>query len=139
VGVGNGQVQFSCDLLIGEIQAHEIQAENPNPQRLVMICENRIGEVVKLLTTSVALVALAFRLVGVKTTFAHLGGITRRAFDALGPTQLADGRKTFGIVNQSLNIDHRSTSEQKGDTNDFSTLAVRSRTSLKSELSQIFL
>ncbi len=100
-----------------------------------MSFENRMGQVIKLLTTSAALVALAFRLVGVKTTFAKFCGITRWAFDTLGPTQLADGRKTFGIVNQGLNIDHRSTSEQNGDTDYFGTLAVRSRTSLKSELS----
>jgi hypothetical protein len=102
-----------------------------------MSFENCIGEVIKLLTTRAAFIALAFRLVGVKTPFANFGGITRWALDARGPTQLADGCKTFGIVNQGLKIDHRSTSAQNRDADYFSTFVGRSRTSLESELSEM--
>jgi hypothetical protein len=58
-------------LLVREIQAHEIQTEYPSAQRLVMPFENRIGEIINLLTTGITLVVLAGGLARMKTAFAN--------------------------------------------------------------------
>ena len=47
LGVVGIEVQFACDLLVGEVQPKEIQAQDPDPQRLVMSGEEGPGQVVE--------------------------------------------------------------------------------------------
>jgi hypothetical protein len=41
------QAQLLGDLLVGEIQSHEVEAENPDGQRLVVTCQHRASQVVE--------------------------------------------------------------------------------------------
>ena len=62
LGVVLVEVQFLGDLLVGEVQAHEVQAQDPDPQRLVVAGEDGVGQVVEAAAAAVALVALPLRL-----------------------------------------------------------------------------
>ena len=69
LGVVGVEIQLVADLLIREIQSHEIEAEDPDPQRLVMAGENGPGQVVEVFLTGLALVTLTLGLGGVVTLF----------------------------------------------------------------------
>jgi hypothetical protein len=56
------QAQFPGDLEIGEIQPHEIQAQDPDPQRLMMAGQDCPGQVIEAAVASFAAVALAVAL-----------------------------------------------------------------------------
>lgn len=66
------EVKFIGDLLIGEIQAHHVQANDPRTKRLVMSFKNRISEIVKLFPASLALVSLPSLLRAMKPALGHL-------------------------------------------------------------------
>jgi len=44
--VRGAKVEFPGDLPVREVQAHEVQAQNPDPQRLVVRGQDRAGLVV---------------------------------------------------------------------------------------------
>ena len=62
LGIVTVQIQLLSDLFIREIQPHKIEAEHPDPQRLVVTGKDRPGEVVEPLSTDGALILLSFRL-----------------------------------------------------------------------------
>jgi hypothetical protein len=62
LGVIGMEVQLLRDLLVGEVQAHEVEAEGPDLQRWMMAGEDRPGQVVEATGAIAALVALAGRL-----------------------------------------------------------------------------
>ena len=62
LGLVGVEIQLLSDLFIGEVQAHEVEAEDPDPQWLVMTGEDGAGEVIEELLTGLASVALACRL-----------------------------------------------------------------------------
>src|SRR5207249_11583821 len=80
--------QFLCNLLIREIQSHEIQTQHPDFQRLMMSRKNRVGQVIKTCVTLATLVALTGRLRVIKAALDDLFGLTRWAGDAIWPAQL---------------------------------------------------
>jgi hypothetical protein len=41
------EVKFLSDLKIGEIQSHQVQAQYPSPQGLMMSCQDRIAQVIE--------------------------------------------------------------------------------------------
>src|ERR1700749_1390122 len=45
--IGPAELQLPGDLPVGEVQAHEVKAQYPHAQRLVMAGQHRAGEVVK--------------------------------------------------------------------------------------------
>ena len=45
--IGDGQIEFLGDLAIRQVQAHEVQAQHPNPQRLVMPGQHCAGQVIE--------------------------------------------------------------------------------------------
>ena len=79
------QLQFLRDLRIRQVQPQEIEAQNPDAQRLMMPGENRPREVVKLTLAAAALIPLTFRLSVVKTTFRDPPRLTMRALDTPWP------------------------------------------------------
>src|SRR5215468_1393559 len=69
--------QFVGNLLIRYIQAHEIEAQHPDFQRLMMARKNGVGQIIKAGIAGVALIALACRFRVIKATLDNLGGPTR--------------------------------------------------------------
>jgi len=56
------EIEFLSYLLIRQIEAHQIQAQNPLAQRLLMMSKDRIGQVVEIAITSFAVIALPLAL-----------------------------------------------------------------------------
>ena len=65
------QAQLLCNLSVGEIQPHEIQAQYPSPQRLMMAGQRRVREIVETKLAIVAKIALAMRAI----THPHFLGV----------------------------------------------------------------
>ena len=103
------QVEFLRDLLIGEIEAHEVQAEDPDSQRLVMCLEDCSRQVVELPTTSTTLVPLAVFVSVVQATLAGRRRFAEWAAHAARPPLLSNGLKALLIIQEVLNLDQEST------------------------------
>src|SRR6266571_600934 len=100
--------QFLCNLLIREIQSHEIQTQHPYFQRLMMPRKNGLGQIIKACVTDSPLIALTSQFRVIKAALDDLLGLTRGTLDAVWPAQLADGLITLHIIDQILDIDlHR--------------------------------
>src|SRR6266511_4060491 len=59
LGIVRIQIEFLSDLLIREIQSHEVEAEDPGPQRLMMTGEDGTGQVVILCLAGLSPVPLS--------------------------------------------------------------------------------
>jgi hypothetical protein len=101
------EIQLVADLLVREIQSHEIKTEDPDPQRLVMASEDRTSQVVEEFLTGLATVALPLRLGRIMTLFRNPQRVAMGASHALGPAQLANRFVTLPVVDEILDVDHR--------------------------------
>jgi hypothetical protein len=99
------QTQFSGDLEIGEVQSHEIQAQDPDPQRLMMAGQDCPAQVIEATTASFATVALTVVLSIIVAIANHRMARTARTFDAVGPTILTDQLKALPVVNKGGEVD----------------------------------
>jgi hypothetical protein len=68
-GVIRVEVEFLGDLLVGEVQPHEVQAQDPDPQRLVVAGEDRPGQVVEPAAAAVALIHVPSAIAELRSTF----------------------------------------------------------------------
>jgi hypothetical protein len=96
------QVQFLGNLLIRQVQPHEIETQHPDFDRLMVSRQWRPSQVIKLLLTTVADVALASRLIRVKASFRDPVKATVRAMHPSWPPQFANRFIAFGIVDKFL-------------------------------------
>ena len=96
--------QLLGDLPTGKVQTHEIQAQHPYGQRLMVSGEHGFGQVVKGPMTQSAKVTLPVRLGFIVSVFNDFGRVAMRAFDAFRPSQLSNHLVTLGVVNQSVNV-----------------------------------
>ena len=99
------EAQFLGDLAVREVQAHEVQAQHPDPQRLVMAGQHRAGEVVEPPRAFLAAVALPARLAVVAPVADHRGSIALGATHAFWPAVLAHEGEAFGVVHQAGQVD----------------------------------
>jgi hypothetical protein len=104
-----------ADLFIREIQPHEIEAEDPDPQRLVMAGEDRPGHVIEVFLTGLAVRALSLGLGRIVTLFGDLRRVAMGTSYAFGPAQLADGFETLQVVDEVLDVDHRPCPRNPGE------------------------
>jgi hypothetical protein len=100
------QTQFLADLMVGEIQAHEVQTQNPDLQRLVMPGQDGSRQIVEIAVTDRAAVFLPGGLARIATLFRYGCGGAVGAMHTFRPTQFADLGVTLGIVQQVLKMDH---------------------------------
>ena len=99
-------VEFLGDLQARQIQAHEVEANYPGAQGLVMAGEDGSGEVVKPSLTSVAEETLAMRLGVVTSIFDDGFGRAMGTGDEVGPSHLSDGLEALGVVDEIPDVDH---------------------------------
>ena len=99
------QAQLLGDLPVGEVQAHEVEAQHPDPQRLVVAGQRRAGEVVEACAARLAAVALPMRLGVVVAVPGDRGTAAAGAADALRPAVLAHQLVALGVVDQAREID----------------------------------
>lgn len=112
--------QLLGDLRVGQVQSHEIQTQNPNPQRLMMPRQHCARQIVKIAMTPCTSLFLSRRLGGVATLFRDIRRDTMRTTDPVGPPQLANGVVALNIVQQILKVDHRQGSSVTAFRNSFS-------------------
>ena len=98
------QVQFLADLSVRQVQAHEIQTQDPGAQGLVMTFKDRPRQVVKAPPTGLAAVPLAIFLGLIATELDDTLVPTMRTQNTLRPAQAPYNFETLGIVDEILNL-----------------------------------
>ncbi len=106
LNIARRQTRFSRNLFIGEVQAHEVQAQHPDAQRAMMPFTNRSSQIVKLLTTHLTNVALPVLIPIMMSAFLDLVRIAFWTAKPIRPAQLAHHLVTLRIVNQLFNSYH---------------------------------
>src|SRR3978361_207377 len=77
------QAQFLRDLPVGEVQPHQVEAQNPYAQRLVMSRRHRAGEIIKTSITGLAQVTLPVPLAFVMAVADDRGIVAARTAHAI--------------------------------------------------------
>jgi hypothetical protein len=77
--------QFVGNLLVRQVEPHEIEAQDPDFQRLMMSGKDSVGQIIKAYVIVATLLALPCRFRIIKTTLDDLLGLTRGAGDAVWP------------------------------------------------------
>ena len=103
--VGRVQAQLQGDLATGEVEPHEVEAQHPRAQRLVMAGQHRAGEVVEAGCACPAAIALAMGLRVVASVADHGLAVAARAAHALRPAPLAHEGEALGVVQQAGEVD----------------------------------
>jgi hypothetical protein len=99
--VGRVQAQLQGDLPVREVQAHEVEAQHPHAQRLVVAGQHRAGEVVEAPAAGLAPVALAAGLRVVAAIADHGLVVATGAAHALRPAPPAHEGEALGVVQQA--------------------------------------
>jgi hypothetical protein len=82
-----------------------VEAQDPDPQRLMMAGEDGVGQVIEARLTGRAAVTLTLRLPVIMTMPGHLVTRAYRATHALGPPQTPDRLEALGVIDQELKVD----------------------------------
>ena len=101
------QAQFLRNLLVGQIEPHQVQAQYPDFQWLVMAFKDTFGQVIKPLDAGVTVIPLSLFLPGVLAPFRHLSRPTLGTAYAVRPAEFAYFGIAFLIVDQVLDLEHR--------------------------------
>ena len=54
------QTEFLCDLLIRQVETQQVQTDDPFAQWLVMVGEDRVGQIIEVPLTGIAMIPLPF-------------------------------------------------------------------------------
>jgi hypothetical protein len=100
------QAQLPGDLLVRQVQPHEIETQDPGTKRLVMSSQDGAGQVIEPRSAVLTLVPLSVPLGLIMTMADHGGTGTGRAANAFRPSTVPDQLIAFGIIDQSSQIDH---------------------------------
>src|SRR4051794_20996822 len=100
------QAQFLSDLPVGEVQPHQVEAQNPHAERLMVPGQHRASQVVKTAMARLAQVALPMPLPFVMAVADHHSTVAVRTAHAIRPTMLTHQIKAPGLVQQAREIDH---------------------------------
>jgi hypothetical protein len=100
------QTQFLGDLLVRQIQSHQVQAQDPYLQRLVVTRQHRRGQIIEVPLTPRAVILLTRRLRLIETLFANRLRVATGTGNALGPPQFSDRFIAFRVVKQVLKLYH---------------------------------
>src|SRR4030095_14926798 len=100
--------QLVGNLLVRQVQSHEIQTQDPDFQRLMMSGKNSVSKIIEAFVAVVTLIALTS---GFRIIKAALDDVLRRTTwtgDAIWPTHLPHGLITLDVIDQVCDIDlHR--------------------------------
>jgi hypothetical protein len=104
LNIATVQVQLLGDLFIRQIQAHKVQAENPDLERLMVSGKDGVGQIIEASLAIFALMALPIRLFLMVTPPDNIFRITKWALYPIGPAQLTHCGVTLGVIYQVLYI-----------------------------------
>src|SRR5580658_4701792 len=111
-----GKVQLLGDLLVGQVQPHEVQAQDPDTERLVTALQDRVRQVVEVSPTALALVSLTIGLGFISPSLDDLRGPAVGARYPMRPADLPHDLEALGIIDQRLNAEHPSSVARRGET-----------------------
>ncbi len=97
------QIQLHGYLLVRQVQAQQIRAQHPSPQRLMMPCKDGARKIIEATITVAATISLATNLGRVVAILDNLTALAMRAANALRPSQLTHHFIAFRIVDQPSN------------------------------------
>src|SRR5919201_166425 len=87
------------------MESHEIEAQDPHLQRLMMSSKNSVGQIIKTCVTVVTFIALTSWFRVIKATLNNLFRLTRGTHNAVGPAQLTNRLITLHLVDEILDVD----------------------------------
>ena len=100
------EIEFFRDLLVRQVEPHQIQTQYPLAQRLMVMCENRIGQIVEVPAAGFAMIALPFALALMHSALLDLVGFAPDTSDAFRPAELAHTFITLRVVYQVVESEH---------------------------------
>jgi hypothetical protein len=100
------QPKLLGDLPVGEVQSHQVEAQHPHAQRLVVPGQHRAAQVVEPSMACLAQIALPVPLAVVMAVADHHGTVAVRTAYAIRPAMLTDKLKALGFVQQAREVDH---------------------------------
>jgi len=100
------QIEFLRDLLVREIEAEQIQANDPFAQRLVVMREDGQSQIIKVTTAGVAMITLALALALMHPAPLDVFGFAPDASDPFGPAHLAYTFVALCVVYQVIDLEH---------------------------------
>lgn len=103
------ETQLAGDLAIRQIQPHEVEAQHPGTQWLMMTREDRPGQIVEPAPAVLTAILLALRLSGITPLLGDRRRTALHAAHPLGPAQPAQGLEALGIVDERLDVEHLTT------------------------------
>ena len=106
LGVIGVEVQLAGDLLVGEVQPQEIQAQDPDAQGLMVAGEDGPGQVIEPPGAGPTVIAPPSGLGLITALLRDPVGVTAGAVDPLGPPQVADDLEAARVIDQGLNVEH---------------------------------
>ena len=109
----------------------------------MMTGKDRVRHIVEASLTGLAPVTLTLRLGIISVLFGDFRAVTSGTLDAVGPAESTDGLKTFGVVNERLNVYHGASIAHRARRNKCSLPGERpdrgsAVNSLETELSHYF-
>src|SRR4051812_32080198 len=112
--VGRAQPQLQGDLPVREVQPHEVEAQHPPPQRLMVSGQHCAGEVVEAPGAGLTAIALPSALRVVTPVPDNREAVTPRTTYAIGPAMLAHQGEALGVVQKSREVDQIGCSHDDG-------------------------
>ena len=100
------EIEFLGDLLIRQIEAHQVAAQNRFAQRLMMMREDRVGQIIEVAATGLTVIALRFRLAKVSPAPCELVRLAPDAADTFRPAQLAHTLRALRVVYEVVDLEH---------------------------------
>src|SRR5215217_1784924 len=97
--------EFRGNLPVGQVQTQEVEAQYPDPQRLVVPGQHCPAEVVKARRARLAAIPLSMRLCVVVPVPDHRVAAASRTTDALWPAVLAHQGEALRVVEQGGEVD----------------------------------
>jgi hypothetical protein len=97
--------QFRSDLPVREVQAHEVEAQHPHPQWLMVPGQRRAGEVVEAPGAGLTSIALPMRLGVIAPVADYPITATPGTAHALGPAMLAHQCEALGVIQKTRKVD----------------------------------
>jgi hypothetical protein len=104
LNITSTDIQLLRDLLIGDVQSHEVQTQYPDLEGLMVPGENGTSKIIESLPARFALIALPCGLFLIEASSDDLPGITKRALSSLRPAKFPYGIVALGIINQVLYV-----------------------------------
>jgi hypothetical protein len=101
------QPKFLSDLLVGEVQPHQVETQNPHAERLMVPGQHRAAQVVETSMARLAQVALPMPLSFVMAGADDHSTVAVRTAHAIRPAMLTHKLEAFGLVQQARKVDRK--------------------------------